>query len=36
VRVVKEVLAPGMEDRDETDLGAEVLGVPGQLRPKSP
>jgi len=31
VRVLEQVLTPGMQDRKESNLGAEVAGIPGEL-----
>ena len=31
VRMKQEILAPGMQDREESDLGAKVFGIGGYL-----
>src|SRR5437773_12573473 len=31
VRMKQEILAPGMQDREESDLGAKMFGIGGHL-----
>jgi hypothetical protein len=32
VRVVHEVLSPGVKDRDKSDLSAQMLGISGKFK----